>query len=98
MCSSSAARVWVAARMCMATRCMSLRSDLKHYVWFPAAELYGIQRIEYLDNVLVLCGAGVGGGSHVYGNTLYVPQIGSEALRVVSRSRVVRDSKDRIPG
>jgi choline dehydrogenase-like flavoprotein len=47
--------------------------DLKHYVWFPAAELYGIQRIEYLDNVLVLCGAGVGGGSHVYGNTLYVP-------------------------
>jgi cholesterol oxidase len=47
--------------------------DLKHYVWFPAAELYGIQRIEYLDDVLVLCGAGVGGGSHVYGNTLYVP-------------------------
>jgi nitrite reductase/ring-hydroxylating ferredoxin subunit len=35
--------------------------------------MYGIQRIEYLDNVLVLCGAGVGGGSHVYGNTLYVP-------------------------
>jgi choline dehydrogenase-like flavoprotein len=47
--------------------------DFKHYVWFPAAELYGIQRIEYLDDVLVLCGAGVGGGSHVYGNTLYVP-------------------------
>jgi cholesterol oxidase len=47
--------------------------DLKDYMWFPAAELYGIQRIEYLDDVLVLCGAGVGGGSHVYGNTLYVP-------------------------
>jgi cholesterol oxidase len=47
--------------------------DLKDYLWFPAAELYGIQRIEYLDDVLVLCGAGVGGGSHVYGNTLYVP-------------------------
>jgi cholesterol oxidase len=47
--------------------------DLKDYVWFPAAELYGIQRIEYLDDVLILCGAGVGGGSHVYGNTLYVP-------------------------
>jgi cholesterol oxidase len=46
--------------------------DLKHYVWLPAAEFYGIQRIEYLDDVLVLCGAGVGGGSHVYGNTLYV--------------------------
>ena len=47
--------------------------DQKHYTWFPAAELYGIQRIEYLDDVIVLCGAGVGGGSHVYGNTLYVP-------------------------
>src|SRR5262245_46807366 len=47
--------------------------DLKHYLWFPAAELYGIQRLEYLDDVLIVCGAGVGGGSHVYGNTLYVP-------------------------
>lgn len=47
--------------------------DLAHYLWFPAAEMYGIQRLEPLDDVLVLCGAGVGGGSHVYGNTLYVP-------------------------
>lgn len=47
--------------------------ELKDYVWFPAAEMYGIQRIEYLDDVLILCGAGVGGGSHVYGNTLYIP-------------------------
>ena len=47
--------------------------DLPHFLWLPAAELYGIQRIEYLDDVLVLCGAGVGGGSHVYGNTMYVP-------------------------
>ena len=47
--------------------------DLPGFLWFPAAELYGIQRVEYLDDVLVLCGAGVGGGSHVYANTLYVP-------------------------
>jgi cholesterol oxidase len=47
--------------------------DLPHFIWMPAAELYGIQRIEPLDDVLVLSGAGVGGGSHVYANTLYVP-------------------------
>ena len=47
--------------------------DLPHFLWLPAAEMYGIQRIEYLDDVLILSGAGVGGGSHVYGNTLYVP-------------------------
>ncbi|MFV0459804.1 MAG: GMC oxidoreductase [Actinomycetales bacterium] len=47
--------------------------DLRHYLWFPGLELYGIQRMELLDNVSVLCGAGVGGGSHVYANTLYVP-------------------------
>src|SRR4051812_20739629 len=49
------------------------RWDLPHFSWFPAAELYGIQRIEYLDDVLMLSGAGVGGGSHVYANTLSVP-------------------------
>jgi cholesterol oxidase len=47
--------------------------NLPKFLWLPAAELYGIQRIEYLDDVLILCGAGVGGGSHIYANTLYVP-------------------------
>jgi cholesterol oxidase len=47
--------------------------DLPHFLWLPAAEMYGVQRMEYLDDVLVLSGSGVGGGSHVYGNTLYVP-------------------------
>jgi cholesterol oxidase len=47
--------------------------NLPDFLWFPAAEWCGIQRMEYLDDVLVLSGAEVGGGSHVYGNTLYVP-------------------------
>ena len=47
--------------------------DVRKFVWQPELELYGIQRMEFLDDVLVLSGAGVGGGSHVYGNTLYVP-------------------------
>jgi cholesterol oxidase len=49
------------------------RWDLPNFIWFPAGELYGIQRIEYLDDVLILSGAGVGGGSHVYAKPLYVP-------------------------
>ena len=47
--------------------------DLTRFLWQPEAEMYGIQRMEYLDDVLILSGAGVGGGSHVYANTLYVP-------------------------
>src|SRR5256885_13843447 len=38
-----------------------------------ALPIYGIQRISLLSNVLVLSGAGVGGGSLVYANTLYRP-------------------------
>ncbi|MER7153137.1 GMC family oxidoreductase [Streptomyces lydicus] len=47
--------------------------DLKNYLWAPALGLYGIQRIHLLGKVMVLAGAGVGGGSLNYANTLYVP-------------------------
>ena len=47
--------------------------DVRTYLWAPALGLYGIQRIHVLGNVLVLAGAGVGGGSLNYANTLYVP-------------------------
>lgn len=47
--------------------------DLPNYLWAPALGLYGIQRIHLLANVLILAGAGVGGGSLNYANTLYVP-------------------------
>ncbi|MFE1323382.1 GMC oxidoreductase [Streptomyces sp. NPDC058741] len=47
--------------------------DLKNYLWAPRLGIYGIQRIHLLGNVMVLAGAGVGGGSLNYANTLYVP-------------------------
>jgi cholesterol oxidase len=48
--------------------------DVRKFAWQPELELFGIQRIRYLDDVIVLGGAGVGGGSIVYGNTLYYPK------------------------
>ncbi|MFI9153879.1 GMC oxidoreductase [Streptomyces sp. NPDC053367] len=47
--------------------------DIKNYLWAPKLGLFGIQRIHLLGNVMVLAGAGVGGGSLNYANTLYVP-------------------------
>ncbi|MFF2521986.1 GMC oxidoreductase [Streptomyces liangshanensis] len=47
--------------------------DLRNYLWAPALGLYGIQRVHLLGQVMVLAGAGVGGGSLNYANTLYVP-------------------------
>ncbi|NEB81663.1 GMC family oxidoreductase [Streptomyces sp. SID14478] len=47
--------------------------DVKNYLWAPKLGMYGIQRIHLLGNVMVLAGAGVGGGSLNYANTLYVP-------------------------
>jgi cholesterol oxidase len=46
---------------------------LNKYVWMPKLRLFGIQRIHMLKDVLILAGAGVGGGSLVYANTLYRP-------------------------
>jgi cholesterol oxidase len=47
--------------------------DLKRYLWAPALGCFGIQRVHLLKDVMVLAGAGVGGGSLVYANTLYRP-------------------------
>jgi cholesterol oxidase len=47
--------------------------DLRRFLWFPRLGMRGIQRITLLRHVLVLSGAGVGGGSLVYANTLYEP-------------------------
>lgn len=47
--------------------------DLRQFVWAPTLGLYGMQRIHLLKDVVILAGAGVGGGSLNYANTLYQP-------------------------
>ncbi len=47
--------------------------DMKSYLWAPALGMYGIQRIDAVRDTLIVAGAGVGGGSLVYANTLYEP-------------------------
>ena len=46
---------------------------LRKFLWMPQLGCYGIQRIDKLKDVLILSGAGVGGGSLNYANTLYEP-------------------------
>ena len=47
--------------------------DLPRYLWAPRLGWYGVQRLHRLPDVLVLAGAGVGGGSLNYAGTLYRP-------------------------
>ena len=47
--------------------------DVSRYLFAPQVGCYGIQRIDSLKDCLILSGAGVGGGSLVYANTLYEP-------------------------
>ena len=48
--------------------------DARKFLWAPKLGCTGIQRIHLLRNVIILAGAGVGGGSLVYANTLYRPK------------------------
>ncbi|TGL24340.1 GMC family oxidoreductase [Leptospira yanagawae] len=47
--------------------------SLRKYLWMPKLGFYGIQRINLLNDFLLVSGSGVGGGSLVYACTLYVP-------------------------
>ena len=46
---------------------------LHKYLWAPQLGLFGVQRVHLLKDVMILAGAGVGGGSLNYANTLYKP-------------------------
>ncbi len=48
--------------------------DIRRFLWAPRLGCTGIQRISLLKDVMILSGAGVGGGSLNYANTLYEPK------------------------
>lgn len=48
--------------------------NLRRYLWLPFLKCFGIQKMTLFQNVLILSGAGVGGGSLVYANTLLQPE------------------------
>ena len=48
--------------------------NLRKWLWVPAFRFYGFFRIGLFRHITVLAGAGVGGGSLVYANTLPVPR------------------------
>src|SRR5689334_24917595 len=47
--------------------------DARKYFWRPALGMYGILQMTLVKDAFFLHGAGVGGGSLVYANTLLVP-------------------------
>ncbi|MGK5089548.1 GMC family oxidoreductase [Bdellovibrionota bacterium FG-2] len=47
--------------------------DARRYLWLPLLKCFGIQKLTLFRNVFILSGAGVGGGSLVYANTLLKP-------------------------
>lgn len=46
---------------------------LSKFLFMPRLGLLGLQRIHFLPDAIILAGAGVGGGSLIYANTLYQP-------------------------
>lgn len=48
--------------------------QIRKFIWAPLLRLFGIQEITLLNKIMILHGAGLGGGSLVYANTLMQPQ------------------------
>jgi cholesterol oxidase len=47
--------------------------NLPKYLWVPGLKFFGFQKLSFYATTSILSGTGVGGGSLVYANTLYVP-------------------------
>ncbi len=67
--------------------------DVRRFFWAPRFGMRGILRMTLLRHSLVLSGAGVGGGSLVYANTLYRPH---EAFYVDPQWSDITDWKDEL--
>jgi cholesterol oxidase len=48
--------------------------NLPKWLWFPKLRFFGIMKISIYNHISVISGAGVGGGSLVYANTLPIPK------------------------
>lgn len=47
--------------------------NIKKYIWLPTLGFFGFQKLNLFKHAFILSGAGVGGGSLVYANTLMYP-------------------------
>ncbi|MCP5094385.1 MAG: GMC family oxidoreductase, partial [Chloroflexi bacterium] len=47
--------------------------NLFKYLWYPALRFFGIQNLTFMDDIWILSGSGVGGGSLVYASTHIKP-------------------------
>jgi cholesterol oxidase len=48
--------------------------QLRKYLWIPLLKFFGIQKLTFFNQVFVISGVGVGGGSLVYANTHMMPK------------------------
>jgi cholesterol oxidase len=47
--------------------------NIPKYLWIPSLRCFGFQKLSFYTTASIMSGTGVGGGSLVYANTLYVP-------------------------
>lgn len=47
--------------------------NLPKYLWMPVFGFFGFQKLSFYSTASIMSGTGVGGGSLVYANTLYIP-------------------------
>jgi len=47
--------------------------DIPKYLWIPSVRCFGFQKLSFYTTASIMSGTGVGGGSLVYANTLYIP-------------------------